>query len=274
MDITSELVLKTENQTSRHFDCKRGYTTKDWCDLIEKGSHAYLYIICGTNLSKPKLAAWVIVMFVWLSHTFWRTWSTQRLPWATATRQQWQWRKPRPRTTAAALLEETRHNRLVIRTLVWTLSRRKELLTFNEQLHGGFKGAAREGRDPAGVRARVTLVKMADDQGFCLDRHFVLQERVVNFDPQLPIRNEDDGFVLFVLFESPLNLGDLVVPRSREEFAWQGDVLPEVSGHGGRRQDSLGLENCPEAQTSQSPSKAPKWWAILHKATKFFRSQF
>lgn len=42
-----------------------------------------------------------------ITHTFWRTWRTQRLPWATVTRQQWRQRKPRPMTSAAALLEET-----------------------------------------------------------------------------------------------------------------------------------------------------------------------
>lgn len=121
----------------------------------------------------------------------------------------------------------------------------KVMLTLNDELNERFKRTAQTGKDLAGVHAPVSLFKIADDQRLILNCHFVLQESVVNCNSKLLMENEDDGFILFSLFESPLNLHDIVVLWSRDEFAWQEDIVPEGSSHSGRRYDFLSLKNCP-----------------------------
>lgn len=87
----------------------------------------------------------------------------------------------------------------------------KAMLTLNDELSERFKRTAQTGKDLAGVHARVSLFKITDDQRLILNCHFVLQESVVNCNSKLLMENEDDGFILFSLFESPLNLHDVVV---------------------------------------------------------------
>lgn len=124
----------------------------------------------------------------------------------------------------------------------------KVTLTLNNELDGCFKRTAWKGRDLAGVQAGVSLFEIADDQRLFLNSHFVLQECVVNTESKTLMGNEDRGYILFCLSESPLNLCDDVLHWSWGEFAWQGDIVPEVPSHFRLRYDTLCLKYCPNTE--------------------------
>lgn len=117
------------------------------------------------------------------------------------------------------------------------------MLTLNNKVGGSLKWTTWKGCDAAGVRACICLFHISNYQRWFFNLHSALQKRLRNINSIRTTESNNDDFLSFWWLERPLNLSDFAVVLSLDEMAWQGDIMPDVSGHFRRDFDILWFEN-------------------------------